>query len=415
MDRPESNRVVLIEDDELVATSITSVMESRSLSIETFDSAESFIQAFSDAPNAVLLIDIDLGPHRLSGIELLRWIRSKNWKIPVIILSGKVTVPQAVEAMRESVVDIISKPPSLPRLLGAVEQALLQTTEEDLEHPSSAVKSVLESLSNTERSILELLLAGASNKLIAARMDIGLRSAVRYRKSLLDAFGFKTVAALANALGAAGIGPKKIVPLTSLTDFHHPKDELKRLQDQIVLLSKLLAGSLSADEAELRSRATTVAHELAALAESSAEKSSFTATTASAINHVDLWIFADDPSIAGLLVEVLKFNDLTSVLHTSVAAYNLLPKMASHTFPRFILALESEGIPRHEILDFASQLPADTSLILISQPGGALDTPYQPNVYLLQGPINGSRVVQLVSDLKGGDSTPNRDLQETPS
>ncbi len=263
MDQLNSNNVVLVEDDELVATSISSLMRTRGVSITIFKSAEEFIQNSTRQPQGTLVVDVDLGLNKLSGIELIRWIRGKNWNNPVIILSGKVTIPQAVEAMRESVVDIISKPPELPRLIAAVQASF--TKESRSEQSAPALIAILESLSRTERSILELLLSGASNKVVASRLDLGLRSAVRYRKTLLEAFGFKTIPELAVALGAAGIGPTQIsVPTVFAPTI--PAQQRNEIRERVVVLAKVLRDADPASVESLRKAVESTAAELERLA-----------------------------------------------------------------------------------------------------------------------------------------------------
>jgi two-component system, LuxR family, response regulator FixJ len=205
MTHSNSDTVVLVEDDELVSSTIAAVLTSRGFSVVSCNSAEDFIENFSSIDTKCLILDVELGDGRLNGIDLLRWIRSQNWPLPVILLSGKASVAQIVDALRESVVDIITKPPSVPRLVNAVELSLNMQNDIAKKPNATALRTVLNSLSAIERNILEMLLAGSSNKLIASKLDVGLRSAVRYRRSLLESFGFESIPELANALGSAGI------------------------------------------------------------------------------------------------------------------------------------------------------------------------------------------------------------------
>lgn len=336
MDQLSSNNVVLVEDDELVATSISSLMRSRGVSITIFKSAEEFIQNSSTQPQGTLIVDVDLGHNKLSGIELIRWIRGKNWNNPIVILSGKVTIPQAVEAMRESVVDIISKPPELPRLIAAVQASFAKESRNEPTAP--ALIAILESLSKTERSILELLLSGASNKVVASRLDLGLRSAVRYRKTLLEAFGFKTIPELAVALGAAGIGPTQIsVPTVFAPTI--PAQQRNEIRERVVVLAKVLRDANPASIESLRRAVESTAGELESL---SGHPHLLTAQQLGV--QPSLLIVQSDHKAGGMLRDLMRAYGVFAECCTTLDSAIQYLQDCRDNPPTFVFVIESPGL-----------------------------------------------------------------------
>ncbi|MFO0939318.1 MAG: response regulator [Pirellulales bacterium] len=357
MDQLSSNNVVLVEDDELVATSISSLMRSRGVSITIFKSAEEFIQNSTSQPQGTLIVDVDLGHNKLSGIELIRWIRGKNWNNPIVILSGKVTIPQAVEAMRESVVDIISKPPELPRLIAAVQASFAKDSRNEPTTP--ALLAILESLSKTERAILELLLSGASNKVVASRLDLGLRSAVRYRKTLLEAFGFKTIPELAVALGAAGIGPTQI-SLPTVFAPTIPAQQRNQIRERVALIAKVLRDAMAANIESLRKAVESTVGDLESLVNHphllTAQQLGF---------QPSILIVQSDPRCGGMLRDLMRAYGIFAECCTTLESAVQYLQDCRDNPPTFVLVTESPNLTSNSAKQIASFSSAGSKQKLI--------------------------------------------------
>ena len=392
MDQLHSNSVLLVEDDELVASSIANVMRSRGVTIHVFKSAEEFIQQFTSQPQGTLILDIVLGSEKLSGIDLLRWIRSKNWTIPVIILSGQVTIPQAVEAMRESVIDIISKPPSVQRLVAAVQDSFDRSSSK-IEQSAVALTKVLESLTQTERSILELLLSGASNKLVASRLDLGLRSAVRYRRTLLEAFGFGTITELANALGAAGIGPTQIsVPSVFAPTI--PAQQRKEIRDRIDIVIKLLRDADRSNIESLQKIVGVSSDELEKLA-----GHPHLATAPKGEWQASVILISDSSQVGSLLRDLIRAYGLFCERCQSIEDASQYFRDCSDGPPTFVIGIESEAVTLERIqkMEFCSDENSRTKVLFIGKDeNDAKASSSKTTVW--PGPVRGLALVQFLME-----------------
>jgi two-component system response regulator FixJ len=117
----------------------------------------------------------------MTGIELLHHIKQRALCLPAIVITGHGDVPLAVEAMKSGAVDFIEKPFDEQAILDAVRTALEQTDDVvDVE-----LTSRLASLSERERQVLEGLVAGQANKMIAATLGISPRTVEVYRANLM--------------------------------------------------------------------------------------------------------------------------------------------------------------------------------------------------------------------------------------
>lgn len=372
---------MLVEDDELVASSIASVMHSRGVNVVVCSSAEEFIQNFTTQPQGTLILDIDLGPQKLSGIDLLRWLRNKHWNMPVIVLSGKVTVPQAVDAMRESVIDIIPKPPSIQRLLSSVQASFSQP----LGTPAAStaeLSTILESLPPLEASILELLLSGSSNKLIASRLDLGLRSAVRYRKTLLEAFGFKTITELANALGSAGIGPGQIsASRTFLPTI--PAQQRKEIRERLEVVANILREGTTGNVDQMRKSGNIAIAEIDRI------------NQLPALSHADprdpatsVLLVASDSQIGSLLRDLLRaygfFAELCNTAERAKQCILDCPNLPH----KFLIVLDS-GHGVETISDLLSLAPESIAILISNNP-----TNSDHRVTVIPSPVRGLDLVR---------------------
>lgn len=202
VETPPAKSVFLVDDDEGFRQSVAVAVQSRQIPVYTFSSAEEFLAGVVMNPVGCLIIDLKMPG--MGGVELLKLVRSRDWNVPAIILSGTVSIPDAMQAVMTGVFDVIKKPASLDRLLTTIDAALALDIS-PTQHTAVHLRQTLAEFSELETSVLSLLLEGAPNKTVAARLDLGLRSVVRYRKQILDGFGIQTIPELAVALGNAGI------------------------------------------------------------------------------------------------------------------------------------------------------------------------------------------------------------------
>lgn len=390
MDQRNSNNVLLIEDDELVASSIVSLLLSRGIGVSTFRTAEEFIQSSANQPIGTIIVDVDLGHDKLSGLELIRWIRNKSWNNPIIVLSGKLTVPQAVEAMRESVSDVIDKPTSIPKLLAAVQASF--SLDHRADRNSQELYATLETLSKNERSILDMLLAGASNKAIASRLDVGLRSAVRYRKTLLDAFGFKTIPELAVALGAAGIGPTQITAAPPIIPSTIPAQQRSEIRERIAVLAKILKDAQQSNSDALKSAVANAAIELEKLSEHP-----HLVTAQQSSTQPSILIVYSEPNCCALLRDLMRAYGLFAEGCTSLEEAIQFVHECRANPPAIVLQIESKSLPFEKSGLLSSYAPPGCrQRHLFLSENGVSRSQNDAKITLLPGKTQGLELVQIV-------------------
>ena len=199
--------VFIVDDDAAVREALAWLLRSRRLHSESFDSAEAFAAALqARAPlrhSACLLLDIRMGT--LSGLALFEQLRAQGVlaTLPVIFLTGHADVPTAVDTVKRGAFDFCEKPFSDNALVDRIEQALAQSSER-LAHvrERSDLQVRLSELTERERDVMDLVVAGLPNKLIADQLDISVRTVEVHRSRVFDKMQVKSAVELANLLRA---------------------------------------------------------------------------------------------------------------------------------------------------------------------------------------------------------------------
>jgi two-component system, LuxR family, response regulator FixJ len=177
--------VYIVDDDEGVRESLTLVLRSAGISARSFASAHDFLQqAELQQPGCVLL---DLRMPGMSGLELQQTLTERESPLPIIIISGHGNVPVAVQTMRSGAMDFFEKPFDLDRLIERIRECLAQETERtrhDSRHQE--VTHLIGTLTPREREIFDMLVQGAMNKTIAARLGISIRTVEVHRANLMS-------------------------------------------------------------------------------------------------------------------------------------------------------------------------------------------------------------------------------------
>lgn len=190
------NRIVhVIDDDEAVRDSLSFLLGSARLEVITYESATAFLKALPAIKCGCVVTDVRMP--EITGIELLRELKRFDTALPVIVMTGHGDISLAVEAMKEGAVDFLEKPYDDTVLLKAVEAALERYTQNaERENERTAVRECFNSLSQREREVLQGLVAGHANKIIAADLKISPRTVEIYRAHVMTKMRAKSLSDL---------------------------------------------------------------------------------------------------------------------------------------------------------------------------------------------------------------------------
>lgn len=189
---PREPIVYVVDDDPGVLDSIRLLLRSVGLTARTFESASAFLDAFDpDEPGCVVL---DVRMPGMSGLDLQERLREMDAGLPIVFVTAHGDIPMAVQAVKAGALDFIPKPFRDQDLLDRVQHAIVvdaQQRRERQEH--QGLTSRYESLSPREREVLELVVDGKANKVIAAELGISQRTVEIHRARVMQKMGAESL------------------------------------------------------------------------------------------------------------------------------------------------------------------------------------------------------------------------------
>ncbi|EGF32244.1 putative C4-dicarboxylate transport transcriptional regulatory protein dctR [Oxalobacteraceae bacterium IMCC9480] len=191
----------IVDDEEAIRDSLSWLARSRGIAAKAYDGADAFLAtldqvAFDPAGDCVLL---DIRMPDTSGAVLFDIMarRKLTLRLPVIFLTGHGDVPMAVDSLKRGAFDFFEKPFNDNKLIDRVEEALAASREAGVQ---AQVQVRLDSLSAREREVLDLILIGKMNKVIADQLGISMRTVEVHRAHIFDKMNVKTAVELAGLL-----------------------------------------------------------------------------------------------------------------------------------------------------------------------------------------------------------------------
>jgi two-component system response regulator DctR len=193
--------VYIVDDDEAIRDALGWLFQSRGVTAQCFASAEEFLGAWRPGISGCLVLDIRM--EGMTGLELFDRLCELGAKLPVIFLTGHGDVPMAVSALKKGARDFIEKPFNDNDLVDKVIDALAWEAERQASAADAASLSQrLENLTLRERQVMEKVLAGKLNKVIADDLGITMRTVEVHRAHLFEKMGVKTAVELAQLLSS---------------------------------------------------------------------------------------------------------------------------------------------------------------------------------------------------------------------
>jgi FixJ family two-component response regulator len=181
-------QVFVVDDDRATCASITALVQSMGVRSETYTSAEDFLARYDDSQPGCLVLDMRLSG--MSGLELLESLSQRPVPLPTLIVTAYADVPLAVRAMRLGAFTVLQKPYRNQELWDAISKALAHS-ERQMRNAARfhEARRRLDSLTDDEKLVLDLILSGKTNKGIARELRLGLRTVEARRHSIMVKFG----------------------------------------------------------------------------------------------------------------------------------------------------------------------------------------------------------------------------------
>jgi two-component system response regulator FixJ len=196
--------VHIIDDDPAVRDSLAFLLQSMRIGAIAHESAASFLAGLSAEQQGCVVTDIRMP--EITGIDLLRRVKELKVQMPVIVITGHGDVPLAVEAMKLGAFDFLEKPFSDEAIIAAVRLALNRSKETEQANADRAdLDKRIASLSSRERDVLNGLIAGHSNKVIASDLAISPRTVEIYRAHVMTKMQAGSLSELVRMAITAGL------------------------------------------------------------------------------------------------------------------------------------------------------------------------------------------------------------------
>ncbi len=199
-------RAYVVDDDEAFRRSLVQLLESAGWTVEAFAAPAEFLGRAGELEPGLLLLDLNLPGQ--SGLDLLEGASAELDRFAVIMVTGAGAIQTAVRTIRAGAMDFIEKPFRAAELFGrldAIEVRLGETLR--AKSDALAARQRIEALSPRERDVLERLLGGASNKLVARALDLSPRTVEMHRARMLQKLGLATTAEALVLARSAGLKP----------------------------------------------------------------------------------------------------------------------------------------------------------------------------------------------------------------
>ena len=188
---PTERTIHVVDDDAAVRHSLERLLESMGFATVSYTTPGNFLLAAPHLLGGCVLLDVKMPG--ISGLEVQARLRTIGFVQPIIVITGQGDIQTAVLAMKAGAFDFLEKPYEDEVLLAAIEAALAASPDDHI-HQAVDLAQRIARLSPREREVLDALVAGASNKVIAFGLGLSVRTVEVHRARMMERLGTRQLA-----------------------------------------------------------------------------------------------------------------------------------------------------------------------------------------------------------------------------
>jgi two-component system, LuxR family, response regulator FixJ len=193
---PDPIHIALIDDDEAVLDSLALYLARQDVKASGFKVTEDFLVAL-DRPTSFDCVVSDVRLPGMSGLDLVRLLVERRFAAPIILITGHGDIDMAVSAIKIGAFDFIEKPFDEARLLASIRNAVEKSRQQASDAAAlEQLRSRFDALSARQHQVMELTVAGLSNKEIALQLDISTKTVENHRAWVMERIGARNLADL---------------------------------------------------------------------------------------------------------------------------------------------------------------------------------------------------------------------------
>lgn len=189
--------VFIVDDDPAVRDSLRWLLESMRLNVATFESAEAFLKYYTMHMVGCLILDVRMPG--MSGLQLQQYLTKQKYSLPIVFITGHGDIPMAVRAMQAGAMYFLEKPFEDQVLLDYVHEALaLDNDNQQARVRLASIQARIANLTDREREVMNLVIDNHSNKEIAAKLGVSIKTVEFHRSHMMEKMHASSLIELVN-------------------------------------------------------------------------------------------------------------------------------------------------------------------------------------------------------------------------
>ncbi|MDB5395448.1 MAG: fixJ [Rhodospirillales bacterium] len=202
-----NGNIYIVDDDHAVRDSLQMLLEASGYAVRAFASAQAFLNDVGSLDFGCLIVDLQMP--EMDGLELQRQLAERGIKLPTVVVTAHGDVATAVRAMRAGAVDFVEKPFSDEAIHAGIRLGLAERPKPNsADQMRTAIRERLKILSPREREVLDGMVAGHPNKVIAYKLSLSPRTVEIHRARVMDKMQARSLSELVRLALAAGLTPE---------------------------------------------------------------------------------------------------------------------------------------------------------------------------------------------------------------